>query len=668
MGSAGYIPGVARLGIPPLWETDASLGVATQRDSTEPYRVRTSLPSSLATAATFDPALAYRGGVMIGREARASGFNLMLAGGSNLVREPRNGRNFEYVGEDPLLAGVMTGAAVRGIQSNHLISTVKHFALNGQETGRMVVSSNIADAPARQSDLLAFQIAIEQGRPGSVMCAYNRVNSVYACENPELLGVLKGDWKYPGFVMSDWGAVHSVAPAVNAGLDQESGFTLDDQPYFDAKLAQAVASGEVSPARLDDMALRIVRAMAANGLLTHPVRPGGLIDLAADAKVSQADAEAGIVLLKNTEGLLPLARGAGRVVVIGGHADKGVIAGGGSSTVFPEGVTAVPGLEPRTWPGPVVFDPSPPLAAILDRVGAEHATWLDGSDVAAAVKAAKAADMVIVFGTQWTAESQDAALSLDGDQDALISAVTAANPKSVVVLETGGPVRMPWLDKAGAVLEAWYPGSGGGEAIARVLFGEVDASGRLPVTFPRDEGQLPRPHLDGAGTDGATPFTVDYDIEGAAVGYKWFDRQGLKPLFPFGYGLSYTRFEYSGLRAQQTGGRFYVSFRVRNIGDRPGQAVPQVYVSRPGGGWEAPKRLAGWSKQALRPGESRRVFLEVDPRLLAVWDEGKHDWSIAGGPLEVLLGSSSRDITERVSVVTPARRLPAGWRPSASRP
>ena len=274
MGSAGYIPGVPRLGIPPLWETDASLGVATQRDSTEPYRVRTSLPSSLATAATFDPALAYRGGVMIGREARASGFNVMLAGGMDLVREPRNGRNFEYAGEDPLLAGVMTGAAIRGVQSDHVISTVKHFALNAQETGRMVANAKIADGAARTSDLLAFQIAIEQGRPGSVMCAYNRVNAVYACENPALLGVLKTDWKYPGFVMSDWGGVHSVAPAANAGLDQESGYTLDDQPYFGATLAQAVETGEVRPSRLDDMVLRIVRAMAANGLLDHPVAPG----------------------------------------------------------------------------------------------------------------------------------------------------------------------------------------------------------------------------------------------------------------------------------------------------------------------------------------------------------------------------------------------------------
>lgn len=670
MGSAGYFPGVPRLGIPPLWETDAGLGVATQRDSTEPYRVGVSLPSGLATAASFDPETAFHGGAMIGREARRYGFNLLLAGGLNLVREPRNGRNFEYAGEDPLLAGVMVGATVRGVQSNHIISTIKHFALNGQETGRMTASAKLADDQARPSDLLAFQLAIEASSPGAVMCGYNRVNTVYACENADLLGVLKRDWNFPGFVMSDWGATHSTVAAARAGLDQESAYSFDSEPYFGAPLARAIDSGAVPAARLDDMAQRIVGAMAANGLLDDPVRATRpvhetLIDLDGDARVAQADAEAGAVLLKNSGGLLPLARTAGRIAVIGGHADKGVIAGGGSSTVFPKGVTAVQGLTPSTWPGPVVFDPSPPLAAIEARVGAQNTVWADGSDVAAAVKVAAASDLVVIFATQWTAESQDAALSLDGSQDALIAAVTAANPRTIVVLETGGPVKMPWLDKAGAVLEAWYPGSAGGEAIARVLFGEVDASGRTPVTFPRDEAQLPRPSLDGVGLAADAPFTVDYDIEGAAVGYKWFDRKGLEPLFPFGYGQSYTRFDYSGLAVRSRGGRLSVRFRVRNTGPRTGKAVPQIYVSNPGGGWEAPRRLAGWAKLELRPGESRQVALEVDPRLLAVWDARLHGWRIDKGPLDVALGASSRDIAERVTVTTPARRLPVDWRPEA---
>lgn len=661
MGSAGYVPGIPQLGVPPQWQTDASLGVATQRDSTEPYRVRTSLPSSLATAATFDPQIAEQGGAMIGREALDSGFNVMLAGGVDLTRDPRNGRNFEYAGEDPLLAGTIAGAAVRGIQANHVISTIKHFALNDQEAGRFVASANLAEAPARQSDLLAFQFALEAGDPGSVMCAYNRVNGVYACENPDLLETaLKHDWGFRGYVMSDWGATHSSAKAANAGLDQESGYPFDDRPYFREDLAQALAAGQVPPARLDDMARRIVGAMAANGLLDHPVREAP-IDLVADAKVAQAAEEEAIVLLKNDGGLLPIARTARRIAVIGGHADRGVIAGGGSSTVFPPGGTAVAGLGPKSFPGPIVYHPSAPLPAIRARAGGAQVGFADGADPAAAAKLAAGADVAVVFVTQWAGESQDVAMRLDDDQDRLIAAVAAANPHTVVVLETGGPVRMPWLDQVGAVLEAWYPGSGGGEAIARVLFGEVDASGRLPVTFPRDESQLPRPHLDGEGLPADRPFDIDYNIEGAAVGYKWFDAKGLQPLFPFGYGLSYTRFDYGDLKVERAAGRLQASFTVRNVGSRAGRAVPQLYVSSPG--WEAPKRLAGWASVELQPGESRRVSREIDPRLLAVWDPAAHGWKIPGGRVDVLLAASSRDIVAQAAVDAPAATLPASWRP-----
>jgi beta-glucosidase len=305
MGSAGYIPGIARLGVPPQWETDAGVGVATQRESSDPYLERTSLPSGIATAATWNPDLAFKGGAMIGSEARSSGFNVQLAGGVNLARDPRNGRNFEYGGEDPLLAGVMVGAQIKGIQSNNIISTIKHWALNGQETNRMTVSSNIGDAAARQSDFLAFEFAIEQSNPGSVMCAYNRINSTYACENDYLLNeVLKKDWGYTGYVMSDWGGTHSTAKAANAGLDQESAYTFDKQPFFGAPLKAALADGSVPQARLDDMVRRITRSMFAHGLFDHPVVKGP-IDFAAHAKVTQADAEEAIVLLKNDGGLLP---------------------------------------------------------------------------------------------------------------------------------------------------------------------------------------------------------------------------------------------------------------------------------------------------------------------------------------------------------------------------
>ncbi|KQZ02773.1 beta-glucosidase [Caulobacter sp. Root1455] len=667
MGSAGYIPGIPRLGVPPQWETDAGVGVATQRESSDPYLERTSLPSGIATAATWNPDLAFKGGAMIGSEARASGFNVQLAGGANLARDPRNGRNFEYGGEDPLLAGVMVGAQIRGIQSNNIISTIKHWALNGQETNRMTVSSNIGDAAARQSDLLAFEFAIEKASPGAVMCAYNRINSIYACESDYLLNeVLKKDWGYTGYVMSDWGGTHSTAKAANAGLDQESAYTFDKQPFFGAPLKAALADGSVSQARLDDMARRITRSMFAHGLFDHPVVKGP-IDFAAHAKVTQADAEEAIVLLKNDGGLLPIAKSARKIVVIGSHSDVGVLSGGGSSQVFPVGGMAVKGLGPKGFPGPIVYHPSSPLKALQARNPAARFAYDDGSDPAAAAKAAAGADLVIVFAHQWAAESQDYSLTLADDQDALIDAVAAANSKTAVVLETGGPVLMPWLPKVGAVVEAWYAGTNGGEAIARVLTGEVNPSGRLPITFPRSADQLPRPVIDGDHSKPELMVDANYDIEGAAVGYKWFDKKGHQPLFAFGHGLSYSTFGYSDLKTSAAGDTLTVSFKVTNTGKTAGKDVPQVYVGPKGApldgrsGWEAPRRLGGFKKVELAPGASTTVAVTVDPRLLATFDSKAKAWTIAAGAYEVSLGASSRDLRAKAEVTLAAKTLPVTY-------
>ncbi|MFV3129004.1 beta-glucosidase family protein [Niveispirillum sp. KHB5.9] len=653
MGSAGYVPGIDRLGIPAQWQTDAGVGVATQRDSTDPMRERTSLPAGIATVASWNPALARQGGAMIGKEARLSGFNVMLAGGINLVREPRNGRNFEYGTEDPLLAGIMVGAQISGIQSNNIVSTIKHYALNAQETGRFVLSANIDEAGVRMSDLLAFEIAMERSNPGSVMCAYNRYNGDYACESDFLLNkVLKGDWAYPYYVMSDWGAVHSTVKAANAGLDQESGFVFDKEPYFGPELlGKALADGSVGIARLDDMNRRILRALFAHGVMDNPVTvEDHKIDYAAHAKVTQADAEEGIVLLKNQGGLLPLAVGAKKIAVIGGYADKGVMAGGGSSTVFGPGGNPVPGLGPKNFPGPIVFHANPPLAAIKARAGGEVA-FDAGTDPAVAAKLAADSDIAIVFVNQWTGEAMDFALSLPDNQDALVAAVAKANKRTIVVVQSGGPVLMPWLKDVGAVLEAWYPGTAGGEAIARVLFGEVDASGRLPVTFPASLDQLPRPKLDGEGLPDGTKFDVAYP-EGAAVGYKWFDKNGHKPLFPFGYGLSYTNFAYQDLKAEVgADGTLTLSGSVTNKGARAGKAVPQLYVGPAGGGWEAPKRLAGWQKLELAPGASGRFSVPVDARLLASFDVARKEWVVKPGRYKVWLGASATDLPVSTEVV-----------------
>lgn len=653
-GSAGYVAGVPRLGIPAQWETDAGVGVATQGAALQ-KRERTALPAGIATAATWNPATAFRGGAMIGDEARRSGFNVMLAGGVDLMREPRNGRNFEYGGEDPLLAGTMVGEQVRGIQSNGIISTIKHYAINDQETDRDTGNSILDPAAARMSDLLGFEIAVEHADPGAIMCSYNHVNGTYACENPWLLtDVLRRDWGWKGYVMSDWGATHSTAAAANAGLEQDSGYPFDKQPFFGAPLKEAVARGEVSAARLNEMAHRILRSMFAHGLVDHPVSESQPIDFAAHAAITRADAEEGIVLLKNAGAILPLSPNVRSIAIIGGHADKGVLAGGGSSLVYPRGGNAVPGLEPTHWPGPIMYDPSSPLAEIQRQAPNATIRFASGDDPAEAVALARSSDVVLVFATQWEGESLDVPLTLPGRQDMLIDLVAAANPKTVVVLETGGPVLTPWADKVGGLLEAWYPGTEGGAAIANVLFGRVDPSGHLPATFPRGAEQLPHP---AAPHPGDTSYT-----EGAAVGYKWYDVRGFEPQFAFGYGLSYTDFDMGGLRAVAAGPSIAATFTVRNTGRRAGAAVPQIYVG--GAGWESPKRLGGWDKVSLAPGASRTVTVNIDPRLLATWDEGTHSWRIAPGTYQVMLGTSARDIRQTVTVHLAGATLPGSWHPA----
>ncbi|HEX5344582.1 MAG TPA: glycoside hydrolase family 3 C-terminal domain-containing protein [Duganella sp.] len=647
--SAGWVPGIARLGLPSQWQSDAGVGVATQAVSKKPYE-RTSLPSGLATTATWNPKLAFAGGAMIGSEARSTGFNVLLAGGVNLMREPRNGRNFEYGGEDPLLAGVMVGEQIRGIQSNHIISTVKHYAFNDQETNRNHIDVKIEDKAGRMSDLLALQFAIERGQPGSVMCAYNRVNGDYACENNYLLNeVLKQDWKYPGYVMSDWGATHSTIPAALRGLDQQSGFPFDKSDYFNQALKEAVVNRHVPEARLNDMVKRITRTMFANGVVEHPVTAptsaDAGIDFTAHGKISQADAEEAIVLLKNHNDLLPLAANVRSIAVIGGHADVGVLSGGGSAQVYPKGGSAVPNEGPAFFPGPIVYHRSSPMGELAKLTKAKL-TYNDGKDAAAAAKLAASSDVVIVFANQWMAESFDADdLNLPGKQDELIAAVAKANPKTVVVLQTGGPVVMPWLNNVGAVLEAWYTGTNGGAAIARVLSGDVNPSGRLPATFPASVAQLPRPKLDGNAKEKdeavIEKFSTDYNIEGAAIGYKWFDLKGHKPLFPFGYGLSYTSFAYEGLSAKPAGSGIEVTFSIKNTGKRDGKAVGQVYVSPLAGGWEAPKRLGGWDKLELKAGASGQATVKIDPRLLGVYDSASKTWKIAAGEYLVTLADSA---------------------------
>ncbi len=661
---AGYVTGTPRLDVPALLETDAGLGVSyiagLRKDGA------TALPSATAMGSTWNTDLIRRGGAMIAGEARAKGFNVLLGGGINLMRDPRNGRTFEYFGEDPLHSGLLGGAAVDGVQSQHVLSTVKHFALNAQETGRHAVDGRIADDAFRMSDLLAFEIAIDRGRPGAVMCAYNRVNAAPACGSDYLLNrVLKRDWRYPGFVMSDWGAVGALDYAL-AGLDQQSGAQIDKQVFFGTPLAEAAARDAAYAARVTDMNRRVLRSLYAVGLDAHPPVKAP-IDFVANAAVARAIEDEGIVLLRNRGALLPLSKDVASIVVIGGYADAGVLSGGGSTQVQPAGGPTV--SLPMGGEGPLAkynnqtFHGTAPLAAIRALAPKAKVTFIDGRYPAEAAAAARRADVAIVFATQWMTEGADVPdLSLPGGQDATIAAVAAANPKTIVVLETGGPVLMPWLDKTGAVLEAWYGGAKGGDAIAATLFGDVNPSGRLPVTFPASADQLPRPALPyagmvdrdfAAGLAAGKSYPIDYDIEGADVGYRWFARKGAVPLFPFGFGLGYTTFDHGAVTV--TGGaRPSARVTIRNTGMRAGSEVAQLYlVSTPAG---RTLRLAGFAKVVVPTAEAVTATIPIEPRLLADSKGGR--WTMPAGAYGFALGRSATDLGPVVTVTLPARQ----WR------
>ena len=673
LGAAGFVPGVERLGIPCLNQTDASLGIANLRVKA-PGDGSTGLPSGLALASSFDSALSRAAGAMVGAEARAMGFNVLLGGGANLTREPRCGRNFEYLGEDPLLTGILAGEAIAGAQSNKIVCTLKHFALNDQETSRHTVDALIAEGPFRESDLLAFQIAIERGDPGSVMCAYNKVNGDWAGENAFLMNqVLKGDWGYKGWVMSDWGAVHSTAKAVNAGLDQECGEQLDSEVFFGEPLKAAVLAGDVAPARVADMVQRILRSLIVTGVFDHPPAPH-TPDVAAHARIAQTAAEAGCVLLKN-DGVLPLDRRLRKIAIIGGHADIGVLSGGGSSQVIPFGgpALAIRVGEIGGFPRRIIYHPSSPLEALRAAAPQTQFTFDPGTDPHAAADTARQADLAIVFAVQWASEFEDlTTLSLPDDQDALIEAVSAAAQKTVVVVQSGSPILMPWLDQVSAVLEAWYPGSKGGEAIAAVLTGEVNPRGRLPISFPHSVDQLVRPQIPGLilgpPIEGETLPTLNPDvqhlkacfpvdhIEGAAVGYRWYARQGSRPLFAFGHGLSYSAFDHADLAV--TGGQTVTAtFTTTNTGKRAGVDTPQLYLITKDQDGRPVQRLIGWQTVPLGPGETCSVTLTADPRLLANFDAQAQLWKIPPGPVGVAVGASAVDLTLHAEAVLVASSL-----------
>ncbi|HEY3890223.1 MAG TPA: glycoside hydrolase family 3 C-terminal domain-containing protein, partial [Caulobacteraceae bacterium] len=489
----------------------------------------------------------------------------------------------------------------------------------------------------------------ERGRPGAVMSAYNRINQTYAAEHPFLLNqVLKGEWAYPGYVMSDWGGCHSAETAAFAGLDQQSGQELDREAYFQT-LGEAIDTGRLPESRLDDMVRRILWAMFEHGLFDHPEPPAGGIDREADLDIAQRAAEAGIVLLKN-DGVLPLPSDVGSIAVIGFTADIGVLAGGGSSSVVPwDGYAREFKPESNSrWASFLRqrYLPSSPLSTLKAAAPSASVQFDDGADVAAAAALAGRCDVAVVYAEQWTTEFIDVAdLALPNGQEALIEAVAKANPNLVVVLQTGGPVTMPWLDRARGVLEAWYPGGRGAEAVAAVLFGQVNPSGRLPLTFPRSEADTPNPALPGAEIERGR-FDVTYP-EGADVGYRWYARSGRAPLFAFGHGLSYTSFSYANLIVEDASA-LTAALEVTNTGARAGTDTVQLYLTERGG--QPTLRLLGWAKVALEPGETHTVTIIAEPRLLADYDVAAAGWRRPEGLFEVAIGSSATALSLHATV------------------
>ncbi|MDT7726479.1 MAG: beta-glucosidase [Actinomycetota bacterium] len=620
---AGIVKAVPRLCIPQLSLSDGTAGVGGGKTGV------TQLPAPNSLAAAWDRSLAAAYGDVVGEEMRGKGANIALGPTLDLARDPRAGRSFETLGEDPELTGALAVPQIRAIQGNGLIAQAKHLAAYNQEALRDTALGNavVDERTLQEIYLPAFEDAVREGDVGSVMCGYNFVNGVHACNNTYLLSqVLKGQFGFDGFVTSDWFAMHASVAAANAGLDMQ----MPGSCYFGTRLGAGIAAGQVPAARLDDMVRRILRPMFERGIFENPVTgtPDVVVTSPAHAAVARVVAEQGTVLLKNEQNVLPLS-GSGSVAVIGNAAGAGVLGSGGGSVhvLAPSIVTPYQGIAARAG-GRVTFD--------------------DGGDRARAASVAKAAGTAVVFVAKWSSESKDNGdIALSDVDNKLIEAVSAANPNTVVVLNTGGPVTMPWLSKVRGVFAAWYPGQEYGNAIASLLFGDTNPSAKLPITFPTGLDQVPAKDF--------ARFPGGQYTEGLAVGYRWYDQQKLNPLFPFGFGLSYTDFSFDGLSTGPVSadGAVTVGVNVTNTGSRAGAEVAQVYLSHPASDGEPPRLLKGFEKVELNPGETKQVHFTLDARAFSHWDSSLHQWIRSAGTYAVWVGDSSRHLPLTSSIQVP---------------
>jgi beta-glucosidase len=748
---AGYWPGIQRLGIPPLRLTDGPAGIRTGLPAT-------ALPAPLALAASFDPDLARRYGEQLGREARANRQQVVLAPMVNIARAPLAGRNFETFGEDPYLTARLAEAEITGVQAAGAIAVVKHLAANNQEDHRQGIDARIDLRTLHEIYLPAFEAAVRAG-VGGVMCGYNQVNGAAACENRMLLhDILRGEWGFDGFVVSDWGATHTTLPSLAAGLDLEmwAGLLYGD-------LADLVRAGKVDEADIDVSVGRILRRMEHAGLLDSAASAPSA-HTGSSAGVAREVAIAGAVLLRNEGDVLPLSQAdLASLVVVGPAAARPVVGGNGSSRVEVHGAESPLAALSRRAPSPITYEAGedldgelvpesalkllgdgpvaidrwlppdeqwrwdgwliPPTSGLYELklqagpLGQDPASpWRDGgmaqlrvdglvvvaggvfgrdagllptSDglgnasaslrlaagkryrveitakagraapfrvrlawvtpdrrqalIDAAVTAARAARTALVFAFNESGEGQDLpSLSLPGIQDELIEAVARANPRTIVVLDTAGPMTMPWLDRTAAVLEMWYPGQAGGDATAAILTGEAGPGGRLPITFPSALADTPAADPSRyPGRNGIVTYS-----EGSRIGYRWYDTRGIEPLFPFGHGLGYSRFAWSGLVVSRAGNGFDVGLTLRNVGGRRASETAQLYLgpSDDAPVMMVPKQLAAFERVELAPGEAHRLTLHVDPRALSFWSRECELWLVATGRRPLYVGRSSRDI------------------------
>lgn len=642
----GYIPPIPRLDIPDVKMSDGPVGVR--------HNEATAFPAGISQASTFDRTRLHEVGVAMGRESKAKDQDVLLAPGLNIVRVPTLGRAFEYFGEDPYLASRMTVATVSGIQSTGTIATPKHYVANNQEgepivaagegfasTGtaarrgsRQYVSAEVGERALKEIYLPAFKAAVQEADAASVMAAYNRINGEYASQHRQLLRAeLKRGWDFDGYVVSDWGATRSTVNAAKDGLDVEMPYGA----FFGEPLKRAVQSGVVSEETLEDKVRRVLEQMDRFGILAgERIGPAGAQNTDAHQQLAREVAAEGAVLLQNTapgsdaDPVLPIDVGAiESLAVIGHEIDQATVGGGGSSDVTPPYSVS-------------------PLEAIRNRTGTgTRVRWTRAEDsTTEAVSVAEASEVALVFAQGSSTEGHDREdMVLDGNQNQLIADVAAANDRTVVVLNTGAPVTMPWVERVPTILQMWYPGMEDGNATADVLFGTVNPGGKLPVTFGRQFADYP------ANTEQQYPGLAgraEYS-EGVFVGYRHFDANDIEPLFPFGHGRSYTDIVYDSLqvspRMATPDHPIDIGVTVRNVGDRQGSEAVQVYVHdvdasvpRP------PNELAAFEKIQLAAGEAKRVRFSLDKRAFAFYEPTRGTWIVEPGRFNIRVGASSRDI------------------------